>query len=587
MKRILIIALLLFFSVSFSFSNSQSIYFSSDEVFKLITDLYIHQGLSLPSTSSPYTRDEIDLMLSRLDVSDFDYPSQILYDRIMDILQIMEPKDVENNLSFSADIKGNIELYARTNIADFPLFSDWGIPRYRLPEPMLQANLSLGISNCINMYINPSIGYVRNITDTSLFEKTYVFSNLIIIPPVTTKDTSVNVPDKAVFTFGGNGWNFMLGRTAISWGPGQSGNFIFSDHVPYHDMIKFSGYSNSFKYSFISSFLVHPMNYFYRDEGDSIVSFHPNFTQQDKLEGLSMYMAHRIEWRMSGSLTFAITEAVLYQNEENHLDLRIFSPLLLFHNHYLKQYANSILSAELDIAAAKGMNLYFQIVMDDLAIPFIERESGGVGSNSPNALGYMVGMKLSFPQQKGRFFGNMEVAYTDPYLYLRDRGMASEENDTTYGNSFIAGFREYVSSDKGKYDLLFLGYPFGGDAIVCDLVLGYESYRGWNVSTELFYMCHGAFGPLTRWAEMEGDGMHTPTDSTGPGGEYGTSGEDAENKDSASHTIYISLNGGYDFTKHISLKGSLGVKTVINKDNLKSSGTKSDMQFTLGFGFRF
>ncbi|MGI6466236.1 MAG: hypothetical protein ACOXZZ_01365 [Sphaerochaetaceae bacterium] len=98
MKKVLIIVLsvLLFLSPLFS-QNLQKIHPVNSEVYEIITYLYIESGLALPSTSGPYSADELLKMLDKIDRSSFSgYPLK-LYDEVESILH-KEAKPFEFSL---------------------------------------------------------------------------------------------------------------------------------------------------------------------------------------------------------------------------------------------------------------------------------------------------------------------------------------------------------------------------------------------------------------------------------------------------------------------------------------------------------
>lgn len=612
MKRLSKVIMILLLAVSVCMplmAVSQKSYASTDLVIDLMRYLYVAEGKALPSTSGPWTHDELIFMLSRFNRNELSEESGYLYDAIDRYLHSFAPALAEENLEFDIELYSRVRGFVHSNPKDFYHVDQWGVPGYRIPAPVLSAELSVGLYDKFFLFMDPSIGLVRNVNKEKM-QSAYAFSNMILLPPATTLDTSANTPMRAYTSFGDHGWNILLGRERVEWGPGHTGNFIFGDQIPYHDMLRINAYTKNFKYTFITSFMIHPQNYFVPTSSDPDVdknSIHtnygytPNFGQSSWMNGTNMYMHHRFEWRICEKVGLAVTEGILYQHPDNYLDLRVLNPMMIFHNLYMKQYANSLLNIDLDWTIVPGVNWYTSLVVDDIALPFIENNADVPGSASPNSIGVLTGLNLAFPQKKGFWAGNVEFAYTDPYLYLRDLGVAKAEEgqrDYRYGLSFITGIREYASEDTSRYDLAWIGYKHGGDAIVTSADVQWSSYDGWGAGGRVFYMAHGVNDILSRWQPVEtlgGFGEMAPSTGNGDPDDYfpvydKDKKEFVSNeytKDSIMHTLVIGFNGYYSLQNDVIFSGALDLVTIWNPGNLKANPTSFDCQLTLGMTFSF
>ena len=591
MKRFLILCAVLIASVSFAYSNSQAIILDTDPAFRHLEELYISRGIAMPSTASPYSMDEVLLMLEKIRYESLSSEEKKLYETIVEELGDSRLIDVATeNLQASIGIHGDLEVYARTTPSYSKSFDYFGIPGYKIPKPVLELEARVDLVEHFSTFVNLGIGLVHNFKNEDAIANAPVMSNMILLPPADVLDSSANTPTRASLSAGGSGWNIEIGRNKVDWGPGVTGNFLFGPQLPYNDMLRLTGYTPNFKYSFISSFFVHPKNYFKTKEGTDEDYFDPSFKQADRVDGISMLMAHRLEFRIVDKLRLSIAEAILYQNEENYLDLRVFNPVMIYHNYYLKGYANSILLLDFDFNIVRGVDMYAQFVLDDLAIPFVENDPSVPGSTSPNAIGAMLGMNLAFPREKGIWTGNFEFVYTSPFLYLRNHALEGT-SDKSYGLSFITGIREYGSEDNSNYNLVYMGYRYGGDAIVLDMRLGYESYARWNAGFELFYMAHGTVDIYTRWREYEdgaGSGPSAPTDSYPGTGTYHPDGDaHLAGKNAVEHTIVVGGKVGHEFLPGVTVSTGLDLITVLNTGNRKEGGTTYDLQWTTGISYRY
>ena len=607
--KVLSVLIVIAFMCSPLMAVSQKSYGADDLVIDLMRYLYVAEGKALPSTSGPWTHDELVFMLDRFDRNALGEESGYLYDAIERYLNSFAPTLAEENLEFDIELYSRIRGFVHSNPKDFYHVDQWGVPGYRIPAPVLSAELSIGLYDKFFLFMDPSIGLVRNVNKEKM-QSAYVFSNMILLPPATTLDTSANTPMRAYTSFGDHGWNILIGREKVEWGPGHTGNFIFGDQIPYHDMIRVNAYTKNFKYTFISSFMIHPQNYFVptssdpdvdRNSIDTNYGYTPNFGQASWMNGTNMYMHHRFEWRICEKVGLAISEGILYQHPDNYLDLRVLNPMMIFHNLYMKQYANSLLNIDLDWTIVPGVNWYTSIVIDDIALPFIENNADVPGSASPNSIGILTGLNLAFPQKTGFWAGNVEFAYTDPYLYLRDLGVAKAEEgerDYRYGLSFITGIREYASEDTSRYDLAWIGYKHGGDAIVTSAEVQWSSYAGWGAGGRVFYMAHGVNDILSRWQPVEtlgGFGEMAPSTGNGaPEDYFPVYDKDRKEfvsngytKDSVMHTLVIGFNGYYSLQNDVIFSGALELVTIWNPGNLKANPTIFDCQLSLGMTFSF
>jgi hypothetical protein len=293
----------------------------------------------------------------------------------------------------------------------------------------------------------------------------------------------------------------------------------------------------------------------------------------------------------------------MYLNEENYLPLEVLVPTMLMHNLYRRMDMNSILSGEIDWTPIPHLNLYGQFVLDELNIAFTEN----VGDNAtPEANGFMLGAKTAFPLLSGMFNASLEGAFTSPYLYLRSRkGQADQQQAGEYGAGFIAATRYMTTEYTARYVEQFLGYQYGGDAIVINVNAAYTEINRFNVGANLFFMIHGTHDIYTTWSRVNNTWVptyqNTPTTShqtpnhldqnpkTASSLNTGASGE----RDAPAYTLAFSLSGSWNimrdvpWVKSLDLYGQFDIVTIINPGNISTHSTASDFQFTLGIRYSF
>ena len=470
--------------------------------------LYISQGLSLPSTAGPWSGDELSLMLGRIEKSKLNTDERATYRYVSTELAASLP-------SFSLGATVALEAYLHTNTTDFTENDDWYYD-YDKRSPLVSVPLEISLADKFYAYTDIELkgkkynAFKDPVTGSSSLYGTYaITTNAYNFWQDDAFSLDGNVPYRAFASFGGEGWGLEIGRDQLSWGPGTTGNFLLGKQVEYHNQGRFTAYNDNFKYTFLTSFFPHPDEIWdsnqtgINDDSEGI-----SYSQGRSLLGLKMFMAHRFEWRLFGNrLGIALNEGIMYQSEEGNLDLRVLNPFMLYHNYVIRSDANSIASLEIDYTPFRFWNIYSQLVVDEYAFGSVERnlESG----RHPNAVGLMFGVKTVRPAFGGMFYANLEGVYTDPYLYLRseDGNHSQSTTDSSDTLDFVVAIRRWLSSpDRVVYDQSYMGYRYGGDSIVANLVAGFKRYNDWSVEGRGFAMLHGSKTMNSLW-ELDSDGL--------------------------------------------------------------------------------
>lgn len=587
MKRILFAFILLILSFSlFAYveQNGQKIFEVGCEEYEAITYIYISQGRALPSTAGPWSAEELKLMLAQVDHSKLSGYSLELYEWVENRLST---KSIRFPVSpiFAFSISGDVGLRAgyHTNAKDFnnpdDVYTegtgDWNkqLPLLAVPLETYFGTNIYGFSSfdlMANRSLNAQGGDISNPKGFSYM------TNIMFIPPADFSDLSANFPYRALGAIGGKWWSFEIGKDNLSWGAGESGNLLLGDHLPYHNQIRFTAFSEKFKYTFVTSSFPHPSNYIEPGTPDSLKLF---YNKQDKKDGLKAFIGHRLEWTIADKLGMAISESIIYQTENNMINLQFLSPTAIFHSFFMRSNANSALAFEVDWTVIDCLNIYGQILIDEFKLP------GEPKLDSPTALGYLLGVKTSIPLQNGILYGSLEGVYTDPYLYLRDDGNYSPN---AYGINYIVAIPEHANI-SGQYDLNYLGYRYGNDAIVANLNAGYKSFGKWFAEGTIRYMAHGCFDMNTISGDkIEGgskDDPSAPTTSHPDSGSY-LPGSNWSSRNAVSHTITISLKGGITPINNLNISAELTFINIHNFKNILGNMT-SDLQTEVSVTYSF
>lgn len=434
-------------------------------------------------------------MFSRLDKAKLDFAALHTYGYVENSLHAPSP-------SFSMGLHLATELYLHANTTSYMENTDW-IYTYDKRKAPLSIPIELSISELFYAYsnielINAKYNSIDSIISGSspLYGKYAWTTNLFHFWRPERVEFDANFPYRSFGSLGGNGWSFEMGRDKLSWGPGKTGNFLLGDQLQYHNQGRFTAYGQTMKFTFVTSFFPHP------DEIFPFGSTAPG-NQSRELEGLKMFMAYRLEWRLPGNkVGLAISESIMYQSGNGPLDLRILNPFMIYHNYYVLRNANSLITLELDYTPVPSLNLYTQVALDELAIG----DEITATAVHPNAMAFMLGATYSRPYHKGMLHLSLEGVYTDPYLYLRSQGGqgAQDLNKPQDTLNFIGAIRRWYDN-KLIYDQEYLGYRHGGDAVVGNLEVGYKEYGFFSVLGHLFFMAHGSIGKESPWIMNQSD----------------------------------------------------------------------------------
>ncbi len=311
--------------------------------------------------------------------------------------------------------------------------------------------------------------------------------------------------------------------------------------------------------------------------------------QSDYMNGISAFIAHRLEWNILDNLSLTLTEGVMYMSKDNKIDLIAFAPAMMYHNNYTRSNTNSILSFEADWTIVKGLNLYGQVVIDESVLPGEQNPATTTDLAEPNGLGYLLGITYITELRKGILTLNAEGAITTPYLYLRDGGKQAgesnrEQTNGRYGINYVVALREM--SDCGgteNYNLDFLGYKYGGDAIVAYLSAEYKVLDKWSAGTSFFLMFHGTHDKYTAWTRVNKD-----TNKTTPTTDHQTANYNDPNanlRDSVTTTFVASLFGSYNFNYGFKVEVETDLIYLKNPGNISSNPSAFDTQTTISVSY--
>ncbi|MBQ0071603.1 MAG: hypothetical protein KBS81_07085, partial [Spirochaetales bacterium] len=307
----------------------------------------------------------------------------------------------------------------------------------------------------------------------------------------------VNFPQIAFAALSGDGWTVEAGRDRLNWGSGATGNLVLSDNFPYYDNVRFTAYSEKYKYTYLLAFFPYKGNYY--TEGGVYRGLSDN-SSACILDGTFFYAAHRFEGRLlSDKLSLALTEALVYESKTNSIQFAALSPMYFMHNAYMPNNSNSTLSLELDYTPMKKVSLYSQILLDQFAFPGFETAPGPNKSDETDTNGFacMLGARYTTDLKGGILEVNPEFVYIGAYTYLRDGKLGHGLDYVGAVKSRLYAFEDISSTDI-SYDEFVIGYKYGPDCVVANLDLSWENEK-LSLGANALFIAHGTNDIWTKW----------------------------------------------------------------------------------------
>lgn len=575
-RHFIILLIILGFITSslFALTNKQYIVpvDEGDNIIGIMQSLYIESGMALPSSTMPYSVAELELMANRIKIDKLDKTGVVQYQYLQDKLNSFT-QEIEDDIYYNVKTIFAIEGYTHLNTNYFKERDDWNY-NFQDQQKFITLDVDFMVDDLAYSFVNFQLGATEHKFDEQ--EKNIYFgsnnyaTNIPFLDVIDSMSISTELSDRAFVALGGNNWSAEFGRDQLSWGNGISGNLFLSDNLDYQNMGRFTFFGKSFKYSYVSSFFPFQGNYV---ETDGIPL---NTSQYDALKGFSMFSAHKIEGRLfNDRLGWGISEGNMFVSEDGTFDVAALNPMLSYHSLFYKANCNSIAAVDLDLTLGNNVNLYAQLVVDDLVVPIGESKTG---KWSPNAYGALIGLRHVSNELEYQKMTSIEFAYTTPYLYLRNDGKSDATQDG-YGINFIVALRKF-NQNGVYYDKQFLGYKYGGDALVVNFNNKMYDRNKWSFDTNLFMMCHGTFDTDTMWSTVGPDASReevtTPTTNNYVDGSL---------KNAPEFTGILGFNFKIKPVNNLSLFSQIDLIGIFNPDNINITGgdnLKFDIQLTVG-----
>ncbi len=578
----IILACILALASLSAYSNQQRIISVDSPAYKAMENLYILAGKSLPSSSGPWSENEMTLMLGKIDYESLNETGKSLYDYICSIV-VSEPcLQYSDNFAMTFGLEANLEGYLHTDKEHTVDEDDW-FHGFTSRNPFLNLTFESWPGNNFYGYFELTMqhnyGYDVGLvygSNNALYNNTFNFNipfvNALVFSMPSNggafADFDWTFPYKALVSVGGDHWNFAAGRDKLSWGSGETGNLMLSSSFPKQTFARFNTYYNAFKYSIVAA--VYPGIDAKADD------------QFKSMDGWKALITHRLEFNLfHDKVSLIVNEACMYwSTSDQQFSIAQINPFGFMHNEYVARNGNSLLVFEANYTPFKGVNVYGQAAVDEFSGP-------GEGRTNPSAFGILAGAKGTMILGKGILYGSFEFAKTDPFLYIRGQHYEYDTKGSGYG--YDAKLR-IISANRMTVQSKFVTYTYGNDVIIFDGKINYEIPGSFKVGFEAMLMNHGSMNISSKWGMYQGKyenapDVKTPTtyDPFDPA-DYDPDANKVLQEHAVEKSVVLSLTGEYDILSNLSVYGIADCLIVKNKGNVDGVNS-TDFQFTFGVSY--
>jgi hypothetical protein len=479
----------------------------SSPIYDCVESLYLERGYAIPCLTRPWSVDQVESMLDEIGDDGLSEAGRRALDEARRLLD-WKPIAESGRFAFRAGLELSPEAFFHFRLDgddDYAYDRQHGAERR---SSLLNVPLQAAIGSGLFLELDAEAREEFDAAGTP-----GNFTNLVIDDPSVSLD--LNTPFTALCSAGSDWWTIRFGRSAISWGNGETGNFMLSDWDEYHDYLGFDLYGGNLSFSGVY-IAMEPYGFWDRN---GMPSYDPRTGWGDsdtpeikKLSSLA-FVGHRLEYRPSPRLRIAIAESCIISDDGDpaHRDtsgslIRDLNPLMIFHDWNTPWRTNSLATAELSWSPWKSVEAYGQFAMDEMTTAY---EASGDGGGGPFVGAWLAGAKAAVPLGPGYLTGALEYARTSPWLYNRDADPARNEGNA----ACYYDVRRYWSLAQGKtvYLVKTLGYAYGSDAVVLCAQAGYSKPGSFSISLDFRRTAIGERGMGARWEPSAGDAAPSGT----------------------------------------------------------------------------
>ena len=182
--------------------NTQRILPLDSPVYGYLESLILETGLSIPSTSRPFTAAETGAYLQRIPFSLLSEAGKKTYQAVINLLAVKPLYREQENFQFNPVLTVNLEAYVHSSTSG----EEWEYG-YERRKPLIEIPLQIYLFDTFYADLQPCLQ-----KDPFVAESTETWNNII----TDFSEVEGHFPFRGFFSLGGEHWNVQAGRDTLS-----------------------------------------------------------------------------------------------------------------------------------------------------------------------------------------------------------------------------------------------------------------------------------------------------------------------------------------------------------------------------------
>ncbi len=434
--------------------SSQALLLPGEEVYSLLYNLSVCQGILPLSLDAPQSRERLgraatQALAAASSATTDSSPEQGVHPRDSALFSSLKPATdpILSALKLSGPVPASLEAALILSPEFYAALPGTLIPPFFASasrSPLASIPLQLGIADSLSLASDFRLGLNPDSLNPALYPHSW--TNI----PLDPSALDYRFPSHSSVNLGSSFWSLRAARGPLDWGPAAK-NLYLASTAGFFDYVYGDIALSDFSYSFFAASLDSTL------EGGKSAPTGASYADMPR----SLFL-HRFQARAFKRLRIALMEGSLVAGVNP--DLRYLNPLAVFHSFYDFSNATSYLGAELEFLPWKYASLYASAVANQFSSAYERQRYPGVAI-MPDAFAWQAGIRTALPLGSGYLEARAEHSYANPWIYIREYPQLSYSNEH-YLCSNLPG--------SSQYDFPCVGFEPGPDSLLSLLEAGYR-----------------------------------------------------------------------------------------------------------------